>query len=103
MSENAITKSEIIRRVAARFPNAFIKDVNQVVDVVFQQIASSLCSGKRVEIRGFGAFTIRKRKPRVARNPRTNEPVTLSDRFVPYFRAGKEIKDRLNSNDNEAA
>ncbi|MCE3232540.1 MAG: ihfB [Rickettsiaceae bacterium] len=84
--------------MAERFPNMFLKDIQILVDTIFDDISKALAEGNRVELRGFGAFTIRKRKARVARNPRTNDVVELGERSALYFRAGKELNARLNSN-----
>jgi integration host factor subunit beta len=91
-----LTKSELIRRMSERFPNMFLKDIQLLVDTVFDNISDALAEGNRVELRGFGAFTIRKRKARTARNPRTNQVVDLEERSSLYFRAGKELNSRLN-------
>lgn len=95
MSEG-ITKSQIVRVVSEKFPHVYIKDVQQVVDTILEEMVDALASENRVEIRGFGALSVRKRKARKARNPRTNAEVDLGERFTPYFRAGKELRDRLN-------
>jgi integration host factor subunit beta len=91
-----MTKSELIRRISERFPNMFLKDIQTLVDTVFENIADALAEGNRVELRGFGAFTLRKREARTARNPRTNDVVKLGDRSALYFRAGKELNAKLN-------
>ena len=95
-----MTKSELIRKIAARYPGMFLKDVQNVVDTIFDEISEALVEQRRVELRGFGSFTVRKRDARTARNPRTNEVVKLDERMSPYFRAGKELNELLNSNDN---
>lgn len=92
-----MTKSELIRRLSERFPNMFLKDIQLIVETVFSDISQALADGSRVELRGFGAFTVRKRKARTARNPRTNDVVKLEERSALYFRAGKELNSRLNS------
>ena len=74
----------------------FLKDMHNLIDTIFSEISQAMIENRRVEIRGFGAFTVRLRKARTARNPRTNELVTLSERLSPYFRAGKELRIRLN-------
>lgn len=91
-----MTKSDLVRKLAERFPNMFLKDIQVAVDTVFEEIAQALAEEKRVELRGFGAFTVRRRKSRQARNPRTNELVDLDERLALYFRAGKELNVRLN-------
>lgn len=97
MSEHTITKSEIIRNIANRHTNnVYIKDVQDIVNTVLDELGDALAQGHRIELRGFGAFSVRKRKARTARNPRTEELVSLGERYAPYFRAGKELRDRLN-------
>lgn len=94
-----MTKSDLIRRLSERFPGMFLKDIQVAVDTVFDEISKALAEEKRVELRGFGAFTVRRRKSRQARNPRTNELVNLEERLALYFRAGKELNVRLNKED----
>jgi integration host factor subunit beta len=94
-----VTKSDLIRKLSERFPNMFLKDIQVAVDSIFEEIAEALTQEKRVELRGFGAFTVRRRKSRQARNPRTNELVNLDERLALYFRAGKELNVRLNKED----
>lgn len=91
-----MTRSDLVKNFSARYPAMFLKDMNAIFDVIFDEISNALVEKRRVEIRGFGAFTIRTRRPRVARNPRTNEVVELKTRYSPYFRAGKELRVRLN-------
>ncbi len=91
-----MTKSELIRNLSKRYPDIFLKDIQEGVDTIFNEIAVALVEERRVELRGFGAFSIRKRKARTARNPRTNQVVKLQDRAVIYFRAGKELNTLLN-------
>lgn len=96
-----MTKSELIKRISARYPDMLQKDIQALVDVLFEEIASALVSQRRVELRGFGAFSLRERKARKARNPRTNDVVYLQERYAPYFRAGKELRDLLNEAGNQ--
>lgn len=91
-----MTKSDLIKRISKLYPNMLLKDIRIVVDAVFEEISLALVENRRVEIRGFGAFSLRGRRARKARNPRTNEVVDLRERFTPYFRAGKELKEELN-------
>lgn len=91
-----MTKSELIKRVAALYPDIYIKDMQSIIDTVFDEMAQALTESRRVELRGFGAFSVREREARTARNPRTNEVVDLPKRSALYFRAGKELKERLN-------
>jgi integration host factor subunit beta len=91
-----MTKSELIKLLAAKHPNLYLKDVSRVVDAVLGEVVVALARGDRVELRGFGSFSVRQRKARVARNPKTNEEVRLGERFSAYFRAGKELRERVN-------
>jgi integration host factor subunit beta len=97
MKDNNLTKSQLVRNVADRFPQLFIRQVQDVMDIVLDEISESLTQSHRVELRGFGTFSVRKRAPRTARNPRTSTPVNLDSRQAPYFRAGKELRDKLNA------
>ena len=75
-----------------------LKDVERIVDVVFNKIISSLAKGDRVEFRGFGAFSVRKRSPRAAKNPRTGEQVDVEELLIPHFKTGKQLHELLNNN-----
>ena len=90
-------KSELIQRIAAANPHLFHRDVERIVNVVFDEIVEALSSGNRVELRGFGAFTVKHRASRQGRNPRTGAPVQVEEKFVPFFKSGKELRERLNS------
>ena len=89
-------KSELIQKIAAANPHLYHRDVERIVNVMFDEVAEALVRGDRVELRGFGAFTIKHRAPRQGRNPRTGAPVPVSEKFVPFFKTGKELRDRLN-------
>ncbi len=91
-----MTKSELIERLAEQNPHLYHRDVERVVTTIFDKISSALIDGERVELRGFGAFTVKTRDPRVGRNPRTGEAVNVSRKFVPFFKTGRERHDRLN-------
>ena len=91
-----MTRSELIERIANKNPHLMLKDVERIVAVVFDKIISSLAAGERVELRGFGAFSIRKRTPRVAKNPRTGEQVQVEERNIPHFKTGKQLHELLN-------
>ena len=91
-----MTKSELIARLAARNPHLYQRDVERIVATVFDEISKALASGHRVELRGFGAFSTRARDARVGRNPRTGTSVSVSAKRVPYFKPGKELRERLN-------
>ena len=91
-----MTKSELILRLAERNPHLFHRDVERIVATIFNEVAAALARGDRVELRGFGAFSVKKRSPRVGRNPRTGASVEVSEKLVPYFKTGKELRERLN-------
>ncbi|KEO88889.1 integration host factor subunit beta [Erythrobacter longus] len=90
-------RSELLAELHKDNPDLRADEVEQVVDVFFDEITQRLAEGGRVELRGFGAFSTREREARVGRNPRTGEAVKVPAKRVPYFKAGKEIKNRLNS------
>lgn len=89
-------KSELINRIAEANPHLFQRDVERIVNVVFDEIISALSRGDRVELRGFGAFTVKHRAPRIGRNPRTGASVEVGEKYVPFFKTGKELRERLN-------
>ena len=89
-------KSELIQRIAASNPHLFHRDVERIVNVIFDEIVDALARGHRVELRGFGAFTVKHRSPRQGRNPRTGALVSVQEKFVPFFKTGKELRERLN-------
>lgn len=91
-------KSELVNKLAEANPHLFQRDVERIVSTIFDEITSALADGNRVELRGFGAFSIKHRPARVGRNPRTGEPVQVNAKSVPFFKAGKELRDRLNEN-----
>lgn len=91
-----MTKSELIEKIANKNPHLLLKDVEKIVNVVFEKITAALAKGERVEFRGFGAFSIRKRSPRVAKNPRTGEQVKVEERNIPHFKTGKQLHELLN-------
>ena len=91
-----MTRSELIEKIAARMPNLTIKDVESIVSVVFEKLTSALANGDRVEIRGFGAFSVRTRKPRVAINPKNKTKVEVPSKNIVHFKTGKELHTRLN-------
>lgn len=98
-----MTKSELIKRLLKNHANLTQKDISTIMDAILGEICDALVEGKRIELRGFGAFSVRKREPRQARNPKTNEAVKLGARATPYFRAGKEMRDRVNKGNTAAA
>jgi len=94
-----MTKSELVKRLKEKYDGLYFKDASLVVDTVLEEISSALEKGDRVELRGFGSFSIRQRKARMARNPKTGEKVPLGSRNAIYFRAGKEVRERVNNDD----
>jgi integration host factor subunit beta len=90
-----VTKSELIQRIADRQGQLAYKDVELAVKAILEQMAQTLASGERIEIRGFGSFSLHFRPPRVGRNPKTGEPVSLPAKHVPHFKPGKELRDRV--------
>ena len=92
-----MTKSELIQRLADRNPHLFHRDAERVVSAVFGEIGDALARGDRVELRGFGAFDVKERAPRIGRNPRTGESVRVQRKRVPYFKTGKDLRERLNA------
>lgn len=92
-----MTKSELIDRIAAQQTQLSAKDVELAVKAVLEYMSSVLAEGGRIEIRGFGSFSLHYRVPRIGRNPKTGTPVALSGKYVPHFKPGKELRDRVNS------
>jgi integration host factor subunit beta len=90
-------KSELIQRIAVANPHLYHRDIERIVNVVFSEIVDALSRGDRVELRGFGAFTVKHRASRVGRNPRTGASVSVEEKFVPFFKTGKDLRERLNS------
>lgn len=91
-----MTKSELIAELAAANPHLLARDAELIVATVFEQIVLALAAGERVELRGFGAFTVKRRNARTGRNPRTGQAVAVEEKFVPFFKAGKELRERVN-------
>jgi integration host factor subunit beta len=89
-------KSELVARLAVRYPHLYHRDVERVVSTVLDEISAALAKGDRVELRGFGAFSVKVRPARQGRNPRTGAPVDVEEKRVPFFRTGKELRERLN-------
>jgi len=90
-------KSELIQKIADDNPHLFQRDVELIVSTVFDEIIDAMASGNRVELRGFGAFSVKKREARTGRNPRTGESVKVDAKYVPFFKTGKLLRDRLNN------
>ena len=91
-------RSELIQTIADQNPHLFQRDVERIVNTIFEEITEALASGNRVELRGFGAFSVKKRDARVGRNPRTGEAVEVEEKHVPFFKTAKLLRDRLNGN-----
>lgn len=91
-----MTKSELIMRLAEANPHLYQRDVERIVSAIFDEISDALARGDRVELRGFGAFSVKKREARVGRNPRTGDSVPVQEKFVPFFKTGKQLRDRIN-------
>lgn len=92
-------KSELIQQIAQENPHLFQRDVERIINTVFEEIGSALSKGDRVELRGFGAFSVKERNARVGRNPRTGASVDVDAKRVPFFKTGKELRERLNGGD----
>lgn len=92
-----MTKSELIELIAAKQSQLSIKDVELAVKTIIEQMAETLSTGERIEIRGFGSFSLHYRAPRIGRNPKTGESVGLAGKHVPHFKPGKELRDRVNA------
>jgi integration host factor subunit beta len=89
-------KSELVQRIADRNPHLYLRDVEKIVNAILDEITSALARGDRVELRGFGAFSVKHRDARVGRNPRTGAHVSVDEKAVPFFKTGKEMRERLN-------
>ena len=89
-------KSELVSKLTEQNPHLYQRDIEQIVNAILDTISDALAQGGRVELRGFGTFTVKKREARAGRNPRTGEAVSISEKVVPAFRTGKEMRHRLN-------
>jgi integration host factor subunit beta len=92
-----MTKSELIQRLAERNPHLYQRDVERIVSTIFDEISDALSRGDRVELRGFGAFSVKRREARLGRNPRTGASVQVGEKRIPFFKTGKEMRARLNN------
>jgi integration host factor subunit beta len=90
-----MTKSELIAQLAARFPQLVAKDADFAVKMILDEMSAALCRGDRIEIRGFGSFSLNYRPPRIGRNPKSGEKVQVPAKYVPHFKAGKELRERV--------
>ncbi|WP_439816558.1 integration host factor subunit beta [Zavarzinia sp. CC-PAN008] len=93
-------KSELVARLAAAHPHLLQRDAERIVSTVFDEISEALARGDRVELRGFGAFSVKRRPARTGRNPRTGDSVEVSEKAVPFFKTGKELRQKLNVGDD---
>ena len=91
-----MTKSELIESIAAKQTQLSVKDVELAIKTMIEHMAQTLSSGERIEIRGFGSFSLHYRATRTGRNPKTGDSVTLTGKYVPHFKPGKELRDRVN-------
>jgi len=91
-----MTKSELVQRLAERNPHLYMRDVEKIVDTIFEEISRALAGGDRVELRGFGAFSVKERGARTGRNPRTGESVFVEAKRLPFFKTGKALREQLN-------
>lgn len=92
-----MTKSELIQQLAEENPHLYLHDIERIVSVIFDEITDALARGDRVELRGFGAFSVKERAARTGRNPRTGEAVEVPEKNIPFFKSGKELRERVNS------
>jgi len=90
-----MTKSELIARLAERFPQLVAKDADFAVKMILDALTSALVKGDRIEIRGFGSFALNYRPPRIGRNPKSGDKVQVPEKYVPHFKAGKELRERV--------
>ena len=102
-----MTRSELVLKISQKNPHLFNRDIEEVVNAIFVEISQALSRGDRIELRGFGAFSIKHRRSRIGRNPRTGESVHVEDKKIPFFKTGKKLRQLLNSdpigNDNESS
>jgi len=91
-----MTKSELILKIAEMNPHLYQRDCEQIVTTIFEEITDALSRGDRVELRGFGAFSVKHRQARTGRNPRTGATVQVEEKYVPFFKTGKKLHERLN-------
>jgi integration host factor, beta subunit len=96
-----MTKSELIQRLAEKNPHLYLRDVEKIVDTIFDEITDALAQGDRVELRGFGAFSVKHREARQGRNPRTGESVHVEAKRLPFFKTGKALREKLNEGNEQ--
>jgi integration host factor subunit beta len=97
-----VIKSELIAKIAEGNHHLFHKDIERIVNCILDEIVDALARGDRVELRGFGAFRAKHRDPRIGRNPRTGATVKVDEKYVPFFKAGRELRERLNKHEKVA-
>jgi integration host factor subunit beta len=90
-------KSELVQIISDQNPHLYQRDVENIVNAILMEITEALAEGDRVELRGFGAFSVKHRAPRIGRNPRTGDRVEVEEKWVPFFKTGKDLRDRLNA------
>jgi integration host factor subunit beta len=98
-----MTKSELIERLTVRFPQLGARDADFAVKVILDELTACLSRGQRIEIRGFGSFALNYRPPRVGRNPKSGDKVMVPEKYVPHFKAGKELRERVDQSGETAA
>jgi integration host factor subunit beta len=91
-----VIKSELVQRIAEKNPHLYQRDIEKIVNAILNEITEALVRGDRVELRGFGAFSVKRRDARPGRNPRTGAHVDVDEKAVPFFKTGKEMRERLN-------
>ncbi len=96
VEENLMTKSELIAKLAGKNPQLYIRDVEIIVETIFEEMTDALARGDPIELRGFGSFSVKEREARTGRNPRTGETVQVDAKKLPAFKAGKALRDKLN-------
>jgi integration host factor subunit beta len=96
-----MTKSELIAKLTGRYPQLVAKDAELAVRTILEAMAKALAQGQRIEIRGFGSFSLNFRPPRVGRNPKTGDKVSVPSKYVPHFKAGKELRERVDYEDGK--
>jgi integration host factor subunit beta len=92
-----MTRSELVTQLAARFPQLVVKDADYAVKMILDALTEALAHGQRIEIRGFGSFSLNYRPPRTGRNPKSGERVAVPEKYVPHFKAGKELREKVDS------
>jgi len=95
-----VIKSELVAKISKHNPHLYQRDVEHVVNAVLEEVISALSRGDRVELRGFGAFSVKNRQARIGRNPRTGEKVSVEEKFVPFFKPGKKLHEKLNGKES---